>query len=91
MKLPILMLLGAAGFLAYYFWENRSIQSVFKLKPTSLSTAESYVVQAGDTLFLIANKFEISMGTLLSLNSQFQPRGERSINLIHPGETIRVG
>ena len=47
--------------------------------------AAYYTVTAGDTLYAIARKCGISLGELTALNPQI-----RNINLIYPGDRIRV-
>jgi len=44
-----------------------------------------YTVKQGDTLYGIANRYALSLAALVALNPQI-----RNINLIHPGDRIRV-
>jgi peptidoglycan DL-endopeptidase CwlS len=52
---------------------------------TSPSTAGQYVVQAGDTLGEIANRFGTTLNALLLANPQISDP-----SLIYPGQTIRI-
>lgn len=45
----------------------------------------TYVIQPGDTLFIIAQRFNTSVNTILSLNPQIT-----NPNLIFPGQIIRI-
>ena len=105
--LPVLMLVGAAGLLGWYAFSRAPQGAKFahdykwKLLPTNLiskpvateagTTVKNYIVKSGDTLGKIADKFEISYKTLLTLNPQFQPAGSRNPDKIRIGEAIRVG
>ena len=44
-----------------------------------------YTVVSGDTLYAIARKYALSLTELVALNPQI-----RNINLIYPGDRIRV-
>lgn len=48
------------------------------------SYSQTYVIRKGDTLWDIANKYNVSVNSLISLNNI------RNANLIYPGETLKI-
>ena len=47
-------------------------------------------VGQGDTMLKIASAYGLSLADMAVLNPDFGPKGKRSMNLIFPGEQIRV-
>lgn len=47
-------------------------------------------VGQGDTMGKIASAYSLTLEQLAMLNPAFGPKGNRSMNLIYPGEEIRV-
>ncbi len=94
-QMPMIMAFGALGVLGYYLWTTYQGVPGMISKPATGPTpvagvVSNYTVKSGDTLGKIAIKHGILFGTLLNLNPQFAPNGERNPNFIVPGETIRV-
>ncbi len=54
-------------------------------KPSGSSAQQYYTVVKGDTLYAIANRAGMSLSALTALNPQI-----RNINLIHPGDRVRI-
>lgn len=47
-------------------------------------------VGEGDTISKIASTYGLTLQNIADLNPAFGPKGNRSMNLIYPGEQIRV-
>lgn len=91
--LATIMGLGAIGVLGYYLWTTYQGVPESVSKPatgSAFGAVRNYTVRVGDTLGRIAAASGISYKDLLMLNPQFAPSGERSPDLIIPGESIRV-
>ncbi|MCL6594180.1 MAG: LysM peptidoglycan-binding domain-containing C40 family peptidase, partial [Alicyclobacillus sp.] len=64
---------------------STSIGSSSSATPTASASTSPYTVQAGDTLYTIAQRYGLTVQALAAANPQIQ-----NIDLIYPGETLTL-
>jgi len=97
MSLGWLALIGVGAYWLYN--KATSVQAAPVQQPTIVpqstvqppASGPRYVeVGQGDTMSKIASAYGLSLADMAVLNPDFGPKGKRSMNLIFPGEQIRV-
>lgn len=89
------------GIVAYYFYHAMGEQTQAAQSPVTTPPPVSNVappingpryvqVGDGDTMNKIASAYGLSLEQMANLNPDFGPKGKRSMNLIYPGEQLRV-
>ena len=97
MSIGWLALIGVGAYWLYN--RTTSVQATPVQQPTIVpqstvqppaSGARYVEVGQGDTMIKIASAYGLSLADMAVLNPDFGPKGKRSMNLIFPGEQIRV-
>ena len=88
------------GVVAYYLYNTMGAQAQAVQAPAAVPPVSNvappvngprYVeVGQGDSMSKIASAYGLSLEQMAMLNPDFGPKGKRSMNLIYPGEQLRV-
>lgn len=81
---PVEAIIQANGLTRSYMYVGQRMYMTSPYTPATYSSSSTYIVQPGDTLFGIAQRFGVPMYTLMRMNYLYNP------NLIYAGMALRM-